>query len=124
MERSMYRLSCLLLFALAPLNAQIAADQLNKPPAEVDQALRARIAEFYQYHVDQKFRQAEAIVAEDTKEFFYSHKKPHYLSFEIVRIDYSKDFTTAKATMLTEQIIMAPGFLGTPLKIPSPSTWK
>src|SRR6185503_11638050 len=83
--------------------AQNPADLFNKPPADVDQALRARITEFYQYHVKQQFRQAEALVAEDTKEFFYTHNKPQYLSFEIARIEYSENFTRAKATMLTEQ---------------------
>ena len=119
----MHRLLLIVCFVTA-LKAQNNADLFNKPPAEVDQALRARITEFYQYHVKQQFRQAEALVAEDTKDFFYSHNKPQYLSFEIVRIEYSKDFTRAKATMLTEQFVMIPGFMDKPMKIPSPSTWK
>jgi len=121
----MVRLSYLSFVLLSPvLCAQNTADLFNKPPAEVDQALRARINEFYQYHVKQQFRQAESLVAEDTKDFFYSHNKPQYLSFEIVRIEYSKDFNRAKATMLTEQYVMMPGFMDKPMKIPSPSTWK
>lgn len=39
---------------------------------EVNQALRARIAEFYQEQVGGKFRHAEALVAEETKDYFYS----------------------------------------------------
>src|SRR6266404_7983471 len=98
----MHRLPFLFVVLLvAALDAQNTADLFNKPPAEVDQALRARITEFYEYHVKQQFRQAEALVADDSKDFFYSHNKPQYLSFEIVRIEYSKDFTLAKATMLT-----------------------
>ena len=116
----MHRLPFLFVVLLvAKLDAQNTTDLFNKPPAEVDQALRARITEFYQYHVKQRLR-----LAEDTKEFFYSHNKPQYLSFEIVRIEYSKDFTRAKATMVTEQYIMMPGFTDKPMKIPSPSTWK
>jgi hypothetical protein len=90
----------------------------------VDRALRARISEFYQDHVDGKFRQADALVAEDTKDFYFASNKPKYLSFEIQRIDYSDAFTRAKATILCEQYVMMPGFANKPLKVPTPSTWK
>src|SRR6187401_2055965 len=103
------------------LYGQAPADLFHKPPAGVDEALRARINEFYRHHVKQQFRQAEALVAEDTKDFFYSHNKPQYLSFEISRIEYSKDFTKAKATIIGEQYIMMPGFTDKPMKIPQPS---
>jgi hypothetical protein len=106
------------------LRAQNPSDLFNKPPADVDQALRARISEFYQYHVAGQFRQAEAMVAEDTKDYFYSHKKPRYLSFEIVRIEYSENFTRANATMSTEQHVPIVGLADKPLKIPSRSMWK
>ena len=104
--------------------AQAPADLFNKPPADVDRALRARISEFYQDHVDGKFRQADALVAEDTKDFYFASNKPKYLSFEIQRIDYSEGFTRAKATILCEQYVMMPGFANKPLKVPTPSTWK
>jgi hypothetical protein len=120
----MHRVLSFTLILLGNAFAQNPADLFNKPPAEVDQALRARIAEFYQCHVNQQFRKAEQLVAEDTKDFFYNSNKPKYLSFEIVRIEYSKDFTRATATMVTEQYIMMPGFMDKPMKIPSPSTWK
>src|SRR5262252_4422911 len=97
--------------------AQSPADLFNRPPADVDKALRVRITEFYQDHVDGKFRQAEALVAEDTKDFFYSANKPKYLSFEIQRIDYSDGFTRAKATVLCEQYVLMPGFTDKPLKV-------
>jgi hypothetical protein len=104
--------------------AQSAGDAFNKPPADVDQALRARITGFYDLHVKGEFRKAEAFVAEDTQDLYYSSSKTKYVSFEIGRIDYSENFTRAKATVLCEQFIMLPGFLGKPMKIPMPSTWK
>jgi hypothetical protein len=113
----------LLAFFAASLFAQ-GDDPFNRPPADVDQVLRARIQEFYQFHVKGDFRRAEALVAEDTKEFYYSHNKPQYLSAEIGRIDYSENFTKAKATVLCEQYIMMPGFSDKPVKVPTPSTWK
>ena len=104
--------------------AQTPADLFNQPPADVDQALRARMSEFYQDHVDGKYRQAEELVAPDTKDYFYAGNKPHYLSFEIKKIDYSDGYTKAKALVLVEQYVMVPGFEGKPLKVPIPSTWE
>jgi hypothetical protein len=119
----MLRFILLAIFATGSF-AQNAADAFNKPPADVDQALRARIAEFFDLHVKGEFRKAEALVAEDAKDLYYNSSKTQYLSFEISRIDYSDNFTRAKATMLCEQYIMLPGFLGRPMKVPIGSTWK
>jgi hypothetical protein len=119
----MLRFILLAIFATGSF-AQNADDPFNKPPADVDQALRARITMFFDLHMKGEFRKAEALVAEDTKDIYYSSNKTQYLSFEIGRIDYSDNFTRAKATVLTEQYIMLPGFMGRPIKIPVPSTWK
>lgn len=108
----------------AAAQAQQPGELFSKAPPEVDAALRDRISKFYQAHVDGKFRQAEVYVAEDTKDFYYTANKPKYLGFEISKIDYSDDFTKAKATIVVQQIIMMPGFAGRPLKIPIPSYWK
>jgi hypothetical protein len=104
--------------------AQSASDVFNKPPADVDQALRARISEFYELHMKGQFRKAEELVAEDTKDFFYSANKPRYEGFEISRIEYSDNFTRAKATIICTQWVMMPGFADKPMKVPTPSTWK
>jgi hypothetical protein len=119
----MLRPTLLALSATAVLFAQ-ADNPFDRPPADVDQALRARITEFYQLHVKGDFRHAEALVAEDTQEFFYTRNKPQYLGFEIGRINYSDNFTRAKATIIVEQYVMLPGFSDKPVKIPTPSTWK
>src|SRR5581483_10775764 len=90
----------------------------------VDEALRARITKFFQLHVDGKFRQAEALVADDTKDFFYAANKPKYLGLEIKDITYNDDFTKAKAVVITQMVIMAPGFADKPIGVPLPSRWK
>src|SRR5260221_234676 len=110
--------SALFFFFAAGLFAQ-ADDPFNRPPADVDQALRARIQEFYQFQVKGDFRRAEALVAEDTKDFYYSANKTKYLSTEISRIQYSDNFTRAKATILCEQYVMIPGFSDKPIKVPT-----
>ena len=119
----MFRLSLLALLAAVSF-AQDASEVFNKPPARVDQALRERITQFYQYHVSKEFRKAETLVAADTKEYFYSHNKPGYLSCETAKIVYSDNFKRAKATILCEQYVMAPGFADKPIKVPFGSTWK
>jgi hypothetical protein len=119
----MFRLSLLALLAAASF-AQDASEVFNKPPARVDQALRERIHQFYQYHVDLEFHKAEALVAPDTKKYFYSHNKPPYLSCETGKIVYSDNFKSAKATILCSQYVMVPGFADKPIKVPFGSTWK
>lgn len=104
--------------------AQEPTDLFRKAPPDVDEALRARIAKFYKAHVDGKPRLAEEVVAEDSKEIFYNAQKPRYLSYKINRIDYTGDFTQAKATVVCEMHMNALGFSGKPLPIPLPSTWK
>ena len=118
----------MLRFTLLALVASMAWAQgdnpFDRPPADVDKALRARIMEFFHYHITGEYRKAEAIVAEDTKDYFYDHNKPKYISAEISRIDYSDNFTRAKAIVLCEQRINAPGFGNGVFKVPTPSSWK
>lgn len=118
------RVALLPLAAALSLNAQAPFDLFEKAPPDVDQALRARITRFYQAHQDGKFRLADEMVAEDTKDFFFAANKTRYLSFEIVKISYSDQFTKAKATVLCETQIAMPGFAGRPVKIAVASTWK
>jgi hypothetical protein len=119
----MYR-ACLLLTLASCVSAQAPADLFHKAPPAVDEALRARITKFFQLHVDAKFRQAESLVAEDSKDFFYSANKPKYMGFEIKDIVYNDDFTKAKAVVIAQMVIMAPGFADKPVGVPIPSRWK
>jgi len=119
----MYRLAVFALFT-AIVFAQPNDPFQPKPPADVDAALRARVKEFFDLHVKGEFRKAEALVAEDTKDFFYTRNKPKYLSCDLTRIDYSENFTRANAVMVCEMYIMMPGFTDHPMKVPTPSAWK
>jgi hypothetical protein len=119
----MVRLSILALFA-AVLAAQDPSELFHRPPADVDKALRSRVAAFFELHVKGDFRHAEALVAEDTKDYFYDNNKPRYLSFEISTVKYNDDFTRAQVSVMCEQIVRFPGFPNTPMKVPTPSSWK
>jgi hypothetical protein len=93
------------------------------PPPEVDAALRARITQFYQAHVDGKFRVADQVVAEDSKDAYFAAAKPRYLGFEIVRIKYSDDFTKAEAVVSCKSEWFFHG-KKMPVNLPATSTWK
>jgi hypothetical protein len=93
------RFAALLVCNLA-LFAQDKAVTPEQPPPEVDAALRARIRIFYQAHVDGKFRVADQVVAEDSKDAFFAAPKQKYGGFEILRINYSDHFTKADAVVM------------------------
>jgi hypothetical protein len=118
----MFRFAGIALFAVSAF-AQPSVMPPEPPPPGVDEALRARIQEFYGYFISEQYRKAEKLVAEDSQDWFYDHNKPHYLSIEIRRIEYSDHFTRANVLTLCEQQILMIGFNG-PMKIPTPSTWK
>jgi hypothetical protein len=115
---------CLSLLGAMALLGQSAEEIFRKAPPAVDAALRERIELFYKLHGEGKFRQAEDLVAEDTKEFFYNSNKPRYLSCEIQRIDYSENFTKARALVVAEMRVPMPGFMDKPVKVPHVSPWK
>jgi hypothetical protein len=120
----MHRTLILVLCAAAALSAQNPDNPFERPPANVDRALRERITQFYQFHVDRQYKKAEALVAPDTRNYFYAGNKPAYLSFEIVRLQYSDRFTRATAVVNCEQFVPFPEFAGKPVRVPTPSTWK
>ena len=67
--------------------AQTPTDVFHKAPPHVDEALRTRVSQFLQAHVDGKFRNAIDLVADNSKDFYFAMEKRKYLSFEIVKID-------------------------------------
>jgi hypothetical protein len=103
---------------------QTAQNPFDKPPADVDVALRARANEFYDLHVAGKFRAAEQLVADDTKDAFYASGKPDIKEFRLGEVAYSGDYKKAKVTVVAK-IPMA--IMGAGVKVmtfPFPSYWK
>ena len=119
--RGMLRFTTVLVFCAALCSAQTSS---AKPPADVDEALRARINQFFQLLVDAKYRQAEALVAEDSKDAYYDGQKPKFLNYELKSIEYSDDFMRAKATLLCQTLVAIPGFAGQAIKVSVGSNWK
>lgn len=95
------------------------------PPPEVDETLRARVTEFFQYHVDGNFRKAYDLVADDTKDQYFAAQKTRFKSFKIDYIRYSSDFTKADVQLTTERTWrMRPDLPETVMAMPMATTWK
>jgi hypothetical protein len=107
------------------LHAQNApTDLFEKAPPDVDEALRARVAKFYQAHVDGKFRQAEQYVAEDSKDTFYNMQKPKFLKYEILKVNYEENFTKATVVVGVEMVWRSGRIGDMVVKPPVTSLWK
>lgn len=116
-------------FALASilvstLAAQSPSDLFETAPPHIDEALRARIGIFYQSHVDGKFRQADAVVHEDSKDAFFEAMKPRYKGYEIVRIAYAEDFAKARVVVAVDTDFLMPGRGQIEIKAPMTTLWK
>ncbi len=132
-----YRMTCssaLFSLAMAAALAQNPAPQPHfvpppppsfKAPPEVEQALRARVTEFFQLHVESNFRKAYGMVAEDTKDYYFNNKKNTYESFRITGVKFlNSDFTKASVDLECQQKMQKAEFKGTIIPIPMTTLWK
>jgi len=112
-----------ILFLHAFCFAQNPAEPAETPPPGVEEALRARIAGFYQAHVDGKFREAFDLVAEESKDDYFTAQKERYKDYSIMKIEYSENFTRAKAVVACGRDLAT---LGTSFQVKAPivSHWK
>jgi hypothetical protein len=100
-------------------------DVFQKAPPHVDEALRSRISQFLQAHVDGKYRIANELVADDSKDMYFAMEKHRYLGFDIAKIDYTDNFT--KATVVASvEVNWRPSarFPASRVKAPYKMLWK
>ena len=119
----MYRFLSTLLVA-STLLAQTPSQTLDKPPQDIDDALRARIKQFYDYHLAAKYRQAEKLVAEESKDDFYVLSKPELKNFTIGNVEYFENFTKAKVVIIGAMPVLLPMAGGKIMDMPFASYWK
>jgi hypothetical protein len=81
------------------LVSTLPAAQVPKVPEKVDKALRARVNEFFQYHVDGTFKNALPLVADETQDEYFNSGKTKLRSFKIDDIKYSDKFDKATVSM-------------------------
>jgi hypothetical protein len=113
--------------SLLPLGCLLALSQDNVPtegaPPEVDQALRARVTQFYSANISGKWRDAFQVVADDMQNEYLAASKDTYDRCDTIKITYSDNFT--KATV-RENCHGEYRWHNThiPATIPLTSTWK
>jgi hypothetical protein len=94
----------------------------RKAPPDVEEALRARVSQFYAYFQEGKFRQAEALVAEQSRDMFYSAPKVRIQGFKVETIDFTADFQSAKVQVTCQMSQI--GFGGGAMAVPLQGDWK
>jgi hypothetical protein len=112
----------LFVFAFAGFS-QKPADQEEKAPPAVDQALRARVDQYFGAFMAGKYKDAYVLVADDSQNAFLAADKDQYKACETVKIHYLDHLT--KATVLesckTDWVWHG---IRTPTTFPITTTWK
>jgi len=95
----------------------------SKAPAEVSQALRERVNQFFQYHIGSINRKAFDLVAEDTKDYYFSSGKVLFLGANITGVDFSQDMQKALVHLDTTQNMQVQQY-STVATTPIVTNWK
>ncbi len=93
----------LVVFVLLP--AAWSQKPFPKAPPGVEEALRARVSEYYTLFGQSKFRQAEALVTEESKDTFYTMNKSRHMGFAIKGVTFTDDVKGARALVTLMMII-------------------
>jgi hypothetical protein len=109
------------LFPVAAVTAW--AQQPSPASPEVEAALRARVEQYYQLQVDRKFRQAESMVAEDSKDDYYNRAKQDIKGFSIKQIEWL-DNNRARVTIAGKVVLKAPLIGAQEFEMPLLTSWK
>jgi hypothetical protein len=100
------------------------AQQAAPADQEAKKALEARAQKFYQQMVEKKFRQAEALVAEESQEDYYAGNKPDIKGFEIMRSDIMPGGQKASVTIKARVLFLMMGAGAQVFELPTPTYWK
>ena len=87
--------SSLLLLSSFTAFGQNSSELFDKAPPAIDEALRARVDKFYGAFIAGKFKDAYLMVADDSQDKFFELPKEQYKGCEVIRINYSENFTKA-----------------------------
>ena len=96
----------------------------QKAPPDVEEALRARLKQFYGFYMEGKFRAADALVAEDSKDAFYVAGKRKCRSIDIDTLKFSEDFSKADVFVSCDTDVMIEPVGLIPAKVPMRTRWK
>ncbi len=99
-----------------------AAQPAGKAPPDVEEALKTRALQFYKLLEEGKFRQAESLVAEQSRDLFYAMSKARVRDAQFQSVAFSDDFHSADVVVLC--VLITPRMAGLDLHVPTPSKWK
>jgi hypothetical protein len=116
----MRRVSWLLL-ALATVVWAAPQDPFRSAPPEEEEALRARVNGFYTLFQQGQLREAEAFVAEDSRDVFYNAPKSRIFAYEVRNVEFNDDISEAKVLVSVDSLTP---LSSQPLKQPLQSDWK
>ena len=102
---------------------QAPSDVFDKAPPPIDDALRARVSQFYAAFVAGKYKDAYGLVADDSQDKFFELSKDQYKSYEIVKIQYSEKFTKAVVVVAVKSDFRWHGTV-VPTTFPLTSNWE
>jgi len=109
--------AALALAALAP-----GQNFFSKAPPEVEEALRTRVSQFYSLYQQAQFRKAEALVAEESRDLYYTMPKAPIRGFEVENIDWEDGFESA--IVLVKCLSVTPRTASEGIWIPILGKWK
>jgi hypothetical protein len=110
---------------LIPIAAVSAWAQQPSPEAAAAEAsLRARAQEFFDLQVAKKYREAEPMVAGDTKDLYYNGRKFNIKSYRISRVELLDNHTQANVTISAKATLVMPGSGPMDFDAPMTTSWK
>ncbi len=116
-----------LLFAVCAAAAEEAAprrEYSTSAPDAVKESLAARVSTFYEFFQVGKFRDAEAILSEDSRDIFYNIKKSRIFGFEIKSLEFTEDFKFAKVLVTCKMIVPMMGLKSFEMPVNSEWAWQ
>jgi hypothetical protein len=119
--KRLFLVACVVLSISVCLASEKEETTFRGAPPEVMDAVKARVVQFYTYFKEAKFRQAEALVTEESKDLFYNAPKKPLLGFEVATIQFNEQFDEAK--VLVNVDTMSPLMGATPFKLPVGGKW-
>jgi len=109
---------------IAPPLLAIACTAQTPAISKSEAALRKRAEEFFELQVQNKFRQSEALVADESKDDYYVSHKPQIEGFKISRVEMLDGGKRARVITLTKAKVTLAGAPTQVFEIPAMSSWK
>jgi hypothetical protein len=110
---------CAMAVWLAAAHAQTI---FQKAPPGVEEALRTRVDQFYTLYQEGKFRQAEALIAEESRDLYYSMNKVPVRKYRFESITWGEDFKTASVLVACQHV--SPRTAAAEIMVPVIGKWK